>query len=358
MKIAYGVHGYGRGHSSRALAVLPHLTARHDVLVLAGCDAYAVLRNDYNVVRIPMIQYQHRQSGKVSNWKTLVQSIPNVLDWTLRGAGLEMVCGVLEEFGPDVVMSDSDPWTHWAARRMGLGRISFDHFGALAYCEWPMSLKDRLRCRFESAIYRWIMAGMSDRTVVVSFYRGEPRRPGVCVVGPVLREAVHKAQPERGDYLLAYMSNGHVNFTQRVINALKGLSVPVVVYGAGREGVEGNLDFRPPSNTRFVDDLARCRAVFSTAGNQLISETMHFRKPLLVLPEDSFEQRLNAAAIDRMQIGVRTSQTQVSTRQIEAFWANEPHYVESFPDVARDGQNQAVAAIERYAEELAQMKTK
>ena len=36
LRIAYGVHGYGRGHSSRALAVLPELTKRHDVLVLAG----------------------------------------------------------------------------------------------------------------------------------------------------------------------------------------------------------------------------------------------------------------------------------------------------------------------------------
>jgi len=40
MKIAYGIHGYGRGHSSRALAILPELARRHELLLLAGGDGH------------------------------------------------------------------------------------------------------------------------------------------------------------------------------------------------------------------------------------------------------------------------------------------------------------------------------
>ena len=36
MRIVYGIHGYGRGHATRALGVLPELRQRHEVLGLAG----------------------------------------------------------------------------------------------------------------------------------------------------------------------------------------------------------------------------------------------------------------------------------------------------------------------------------
>jgi hypothetical protein len=36
MRILYGVFGYGRGHATRALSVLPELMERHEVTVLAG----------------------------------------------------------------------------------------------------------------------------------------------------------------------------------------------------------------------------------------------------------------------------------------------------------------------------------
>jgi len=272
MRIAYGIHGYGRGHSSRALAVLPDLAARHELLVLAGDDAHEALHGEYPVRRVPVLRYALGPEGRRSARRTLTRAAPHLLDLALHGAGVGAVCRTLERFAPDVVVSDSEPWTHHAARRLKLPRISFDHFGVLAYCRWPMSRADRLICRLESAFYRRLMAAPSERVVIVSFYPAPPRRRGVRVVGPVLREMVRRQRPSRGDYLLVYFSNGRHHFTPRVEAALGGLDLPVVVYGIGREGVAGGIDFRPPSNVRFVEDLARCRAVFATAGNQLISD--------------------------------------------------------------------------------------
>jgi UDP:flavonoid glycosyltransferase YjiC (YdhE family) len=39
MRIAHGVFGYGRGHATRAAAVLPELETRHEVRIFAGGDA-------------------------------------------------------------------------------------------------------------------------------------------------------------------------------------------------------------------------------------------------------------------------------------------------------------------------------
>ena len=352
MRIAYGIHGYGRGHSSRALAVLPELASRHEVLIFAGGDAYDALAADYPVCRLPVFRYELKKNGRRSKARTFLRGATKLLDLYLSGPALEMTCEALVDFQPDVVLSDSEPWTHWAARRLGLPRISFDHYAVLLYCDWPMSGRDRRASRGEAFFYRRMMAGDSDRYVIVSFYAPPPKREGVCVVGPVLRDIVRQATPARGDSLLVYFSNGHVHFNPRVEAALRVLDEPVVVYGTGREGVDGRLDFRPPSNTKFVEDLAASRAVFATAGNQLISEAVHLRKPLLLMPEDCLEQRLNAAAIARMGIGARTHRDQVSVEQLRAFLDAESTYTQHFPDSPGDGQSRAVAAIERFAEEL------
>jgi len=353
LRIAYGIHGYGRGHAVRALAVLPELARRHELFILAGGEAYKALHADYRVVRIPTFKYQLGRGGRLAACRTLLRAAPKVMDLSVRGPALEMVCEVLEEVAPQVVVSDSEAWTHAAAKRLKIPRISFDHFGVLVYCRWPMGWARWLQNRMEARVYHGLMSGPAQRIVIASFYAPPPRRDGVRVVGPVLREAVLRAAPSRGEYLLVYFSNGPVHFTARVEEALRALDLPVVVYGVGRQGTDANLDFRPPSNTGFVADLAGCRAVFATAGNQLICEAMHFRKPMLLLPEDSLEQRLNAIAVRRMGVGMRTSRKKVCVEQLRAFLAGEARYVESFPGRPTDGRAQAVEAINHFAEELA-----
>ncbi len=353
MRIAYGIQGLGRGHFSRALAVLPELSSRHEMLLLSAGHAYdALSAAGYEVACVPRLRCPLNKDGRRSAWRTLIRNVPNFLDLWLHGPGLERVCDVLTAFRPQLVISDSQAWTHWAARRLRIPRISFDNYAALYQCRWPMSWSDRVARRLEAFFYRRLMAGTSDAYVDASFLVPPAKRPRMCVVGPVLRDYVRQARPRRGDYLLVYLTKGHILFTRRVEDALHGLDLPVVVYGTGRDGTEGNLDFRPPSNTRFVDDLAGCRAVVATAGSQLIAEAIHFRKPLLLMPYDSFEQRLNATAIERMGLGVQTSRRQVCAEQIEAFLANESDYVAHFPDRLTDGCARAIEAIERFAAEL------
>ncbi len=351
MRIAYGVHGYGRGHASRALAVLPELVARHEVLILAGGDAYAALRNDFDPVRIPTLRYSHYPGGRLSKHRTFKRNLPAVLGFALGGPGLEVIAETMEEFAPDIVVSDSEPWTHQAAERLQIPRISFDRYGALAYCRWPMRHRDRPVAAAEALAYQWLM-GRPQRVIVASFYDAPPRRPNVRVVGPVLRPAVRARKPSDGDYLLVYFSNGDMHFTPKLAEAMKSLNVPVRAYGVGRTGREGNIEFRPPGNEQFVADLAGCRAVFSTAGNQLISECLYFRKPVLVLPEDSLEQRLNAAAVERMNIGESAVRDKVCPERLEAFWAAGDQYREAMPHRVRDGRAEAVEAIEHFAAEL------
>src|SRR5262245_36271914 len=134
MRILYGIHGYGRGHATRALAVLPRLTQTHQVLVLAGGDAYAALGADYPVARIPTLSFVYNSgSGKRSHGQTLRRNGPALLDVLGRGPVFDMVVDMIRDFSPDAIIADAEPWTHAAAAHLRIPRISFDHIGLLAY---------------------------------------------------------------------------------------------------------------------------------------------------------------------------------------------------------------------------------
>jgi UDP:flavonoid glycosyltransferase YjiC (YdhE family) len=54
----------------------------------------------------------------------------------------------------------------------------------------------------------------------------------------------------------------------------------------------------------FLQALAGSEALLTTAGNQVLGEAIHFRKPVLALPEDEvLEQELNALALERSGCG-------------------------------------------------------
>jgi uncharacterized protein (TIGR00661 family) len=351
VRILYGIFGYGRGHATRALAVLPELRSRHDVTIVAGGDAYDAVSPHHPVVRIPTLRYEYGNRGRRSLSRTFGENVRLVSDIVFCGPSMAGLERLVRDVRPDVIISDADPWTHTLAARRGIPRISFDHFGILAYCRPPIAVADRLRSMRDVLAYRGLM-GRPDRVIVSSFYDGGARDPHIRFVGTLLREEVLSAKPARGDYLLAYFNRGDHQLSPRIESAMHALGVPVVVYGTTRQGDDRNLTFRPPSNRPFIEDLARCRAVFSTAGNQLVGEAMWLGKPMLVMPEHTVEQRLNAAAVERIGIGMQVHHEAVTSDTFRRFLADEVPFREAAVLGARDGRVEAIAALEGFAREL------
>ena len=353
MRIAYGVMGYGRGHAMRSGTVLPALMAEHEVTVFAGGDAYDVLAPQFPTVRIPTIGYVYNGSGGHSLPRTLGRNLRPMSDLLLRGPGLEQLEREFRERGIQLVISDSEAWTHRAARQLRLPRISFDHIGIIGYCKphfppdlWLQGVRDAWG-------YRSLM-GEPDRILISSFYQAEPHRPDVRIVGPLLRDEVLRMGTVQGEgqFLLAYFNKGEHQYLPQVDRALRLLDLPVVVYGTPYRGRSDNLDFRAPGKEAFVRDLAHCRAVISTAGNQLIGEAIHFGKPILALPENAFEQRLNAYLIERMGVGMRADLQRLTPSDVDRFLGNHDYYCSHMAEFAQDGRAEAVEILHRYIGEL------
>ena len=352
LRLVYAVHGYGRGHATRSLAVLAELSQRHEVLVLAGGDAYEALAPSYPVVRIPTLGFAYgRGTGTRSNWATLLHNAGAVLDLCCRGALFEMVSDTIDQFGPDVLVSDAETWSHQVAERLGIPRISFDHIGILAHCRPAIAWRDRVEAAFDTGVYLALM-GRADRVLVSSFYPAPPRHGGVRVVPTLARPEVQRAVPSDGDHLLVYLNQGHVQFDERLRRVLTDLNQPVRIYGTSLRGSEGHLSFLPPGNQSFVDDLAACRAVLSTAGNQLVGEAMQLGKAILVMPENCVEQRMNARAVEQLGIGEQVAQRALTVDGLKQFLARRETYARRMLAERRDGLRESIQAIEQFIAEL------
>ena len=351
MRIAYGVMGYGRGHAMRTMSVLPALMAEHEVTVYAGGDAFDVLAPLFPTVRIPTIGYRYNNRGGHSVPRTVRENLAPMADLLLRGPGTDALERELTSRGTELIISDSEAWTHRAAQRLGIPRISFDHVGIIAWCRPHFPTDLWLAGQRDAWGYRTLM-GEPDRVLISSFYPAEPYRDDARIVGPMLRDVVKAQKPARGDFLLVYFNKGMHQYRAHVDRTLRLLEMPVKVYGTPWEGSSENIEFCAPSNEWFVRDLAQCRAVLSTAGNQLIGEALHLGKPLLAVPEDAFEQRLNAAMVERMGVGMRVGASALTPSHVDRFLSQEDAFAARTAEYAGDGRTEAVATLDRYIQEL------
>jgi uncharacterized protein (TIGR00661 family) len=352
MRIVYGVFGYGRGHATRADAVISELRQRHEILMLAGGDAYEALRTRWQVEAIPTLKYVYGAHGERCVRLTLQRNWNHVADVVFRGEAFRGVIDKVRAFEPDIAICDADPWTHRAAAALGVPRIGFDHYGILAYCRPAIPVRDRLKANRDVLAYRLLM-GRPPRVVVSSFFRPDAVASGVRVVGPLLRPEVRATRARRGDHLLVYFNQGEAQLTARIEEELAALRMPVVVYGKRDRAPDRDIVYKRTGDASFLDDLASCRAVVSTAGNQLVGETMHLGKPILVLPEDTVEQRMNAHAVERLGIGARVERSALTVGGIRAFLANERVYAANALALRCDGREESIVALEAFGRELA-----
>jgi uncharacterized protein (TIGR00661 family) len=303
--IVYAMCGEGRGHATRARAVVEGLRRRHRVTLFASGCAHAMLAPVYRntevaVFPIPGLHFAYNDNGRVA----LVRTVAAATRFRFAvGDYIRAVLPELERAQADLVIADFEPILPRAARKLGVPFVSFDHQHYLVVSDLralpgPLRRRAALAAPFVEFLYDWQQA-----TIVSSFY-APPLKPAyrsAIQVGTLIRPELLRVRPERGGHLLVYMRR---HAPPAVLEALAACGMPVRVYGIGERAAEGPLEFRAVDQERFIEDLATCQAVVSTAGNQLVGEALHLGKPMLVLPEErNFEQEVNAYFLERSGAG-------------------------------------------------------
>jgi len=322
-RIAISLCGEGRGHATRICTLVEQLEREHDILVFTSADALELLSKRFaeghsrvRVVEIPGIVFQYT-GGRLD----VMRSITAGLDYQARQLGptVDLLMRELDRFQADLAITDFEPSLPRAASRQRIPLVSVDHqHFLLAYDLDALPWSLQWNAWFMSHAV-WMYVVEAADTVVSAFFRPPLRRgwEHVVQVGPLLRREITAAVPHDGGFLLSYLRR-HTPFS--AVESLADCGLPVKVYGLGARESIGNVSFHAIDEQRFVADLAGCRALVSAAGNQLIGESLHLGKPLLVLPERAHsEQLMNSSFLAAMGCGDVAMLEEVTPTRVRRF---------------------------------------
>lgn len=297
-RIVYGVSGEGSGHTSRALAVIPHLIGKgHDVRVVGYDRSYRDLKDRFDVLEIEGLTIGQADNA-VSISKTITENLARLPKGHRKSQELKQA--LFKEFDPQAVVTDFEPMTAYLANYFNVPLITLDNQHRMRYMDLSVPSRLAAGMHLTKAIIR-AMIPRPDVSLVTTFHFSPVTNDRTFAFPPLIRSEVLAAAPRQGDHVVVYFTKGFERFLRQLRDFDRET---FLVYGQGKEGREGNLVFRPFSREGFVDDLASCRAVMASAGFTLITEALHLGKPYLALPtRGQFEQELNAVMLEEAGYG-------------------------------------------------------
>ena len=302
-RIIYAVAGEGYGHSSRAhLVGQRFLEAGHEVMFVASQKALQYLRPIYGrrVREIFGLSFAYRR-GRIDPVETFTRNL-------LQGArahslNKRLFRQVYRSFGPDLVITDFEPFTGWWALRNGVPFISLDNEHLLTVCR----LEHRLRHFFPRATATVVTKSFgvgAASYVVTNFFRAPLKSDRAVLAPPIVRPIVTTLEPSNAGHVVVYWTTGTEETGLRsVLRQFRDQTFHV--YGFDKSARIDNCVFKQPSTEGFLADLAAARGVVASAGLSLISECMYWRKKMLLLPlAGQYEQIVNAHYFEKFGLGI------------------------------------------------------
>jgi uncharacterized protein (TIGR00661 family) len=313
-KILYGVQGVTHGHAMRALT-LARRFGEHDFLFVTSEDAAEILGREFEVhpsLNLTTIYRDYKTDAAAT-----MKAGAGVL--RRRKGQIKDLLAVIDRFQPDAAVYDYEYFTPRAARIAGVPCLSLDHQHILTLCRHDLPPRFWHELMLQGASVRLFFSQASDY-LVISFYQ-PPVKSGLraVVAPPLLRNSVLEHQPTVGEHILVYQS---CSLYEGFAPLLKQVDREFVVYGYNQDRVDGNLTFKSFSEHGFLRDLAASRYVICGGSHTLISECLHYRKPVLSLPiGTAIEQRLNAMYLERLGYGRQRDMFKLTPADILAFEA-------------------------------------
>jgi uncharacterized protein (TIGR00661 family) len=342
--ILYGVNGEGSGHSSRAREMIAHLEEQGHVVHVVSFDrGLKNLAADFDVTEVFGMRLATIHN-RVRYGRTVLR---NLLTVPRAAKSARTLNHLAEKWGIQLVITDFEPLSCHTGRKLGLPVLSIDNQHCLTYGEISYPREYRKEAAATKIVTR-LMTPSADAYFVTSFFSARPKNKRTFFFPPILRRAVLESAPVDGDAVVVYITSP----ADELIDILKGIRQNFVCYGLNREGREGNLWFKKPSQAEFLKDLTIARAVVANSGFSLISEALHLGKPYLAWPvKHQFEQVFNAYYIGKMGYGAYWDD--LTREKVESFLFNLDAYRENLTRYPRNDNSSIFEKMDEFISKYA-----
>lgn len=314
MKILYGIQGTGNGHITRARGMSKQLSAAGievDYLFSGrSADKYYAMEPFGEWLCLGGLTFSVIE-GKVDAVSTLLKAKPLQFLKDVRSLRLA-------EY--DLVISDFEPVTAWAARRQKVACLGIGHQYAFDY---PIPKAA------DNVLSRSIMRQFAPTTYSLGmhwYHYGQP------IVPPIVDTWQENARSNPRN-IIVYLPFENPQDVESLLHQLPDYHF--LYYGAFPvKKTVNNISYHPVSREGFQRDLAQSGGVISNAGFELASESISLGKKLLVKPlHGQMEQISNALALEDLGLG---RSTPMLTRDAVRDWLD--HFAAkkiTYPNVAK-----------------------
>jgi uncharacterized protein (TIGR00661 family) len=314
MKIFYGVQGTGNGHITRARVMAKELKAAGlDVTFqFTGrpADKYFDMEI-FNGYQVRSGLTFNTENGQVNYIKTALDAKPITFIKDINSLDLS---------GYDLVISDFEPVTAWAAKRQKKKVLGIGHQYAFNH-NIPRTGSDPIA----DQVMKYFAP--ADRGVGLHWHHfGQPILPPI-IDTPETPKVINKTK------IIVYLP---FEDQSKVIEQLSPFSnfdfhlyAPDVI-----QSPYGHITCNPLSRDGFQRDLYDCAGIISNAGFELASECLQLGKKILAKPlHAQMEQISNAAALK--QLGYGHTMNDMDSAKIE-HWLQIDNAVQiTYPNIAK-----------------------
>jgi len=313
MRILYGVQATGNGHITRARVMSPALAAAGVEVdyLFSGRDPDSYFSME------PFGDYQTRRGltfaldqGRVS-WFNTFRNLHLRRYWQdVRQLDLS---------GYDLVLTDFEPITAWAARKQKVPSVGLAHQYAFMY-----PVPGHINPQTMAKMVRWFAP--VDQAIGLHWHHfNQPILPPL--IQPPTLPVSHVA-----DKILVYLAFDKREALEKMLRPFPDYQF--YIYTDIAEPIDqGHLHFRPFSREGFQQDLVSCSGVICNAGFGLISEAVQYGKKILTRPlKGQLEQMSNARVLE--QLGLAVVMTEDDEYLLEAWLDRHAPVVRRWPEVA------------------------
>ncbi|MDI6402957.1 glycosyltransferase family protein, partial [Balneolaceae bacterium ANBcel3] len=282
MKILYGIQGTGNGHVSRARSFIPKLKEVAEIDVLISGSASEMHPGVSVSYQLHGLGFTFGKTGGID----FIDSFKNFRPYTLIKDIRHLPVTAY-----DLVISDFEPISAWAAKRNQIPCIGLSHQASFLSNRVPRPEKKNI---FSEAVLKHY----APCTHPIGFHYREYDH---FIYSPIIRKEIRElrnmqAAPNSSKrehitvYLPAYKD---ISLIKRFLQ-ISSVDWHIFSKKASSSFSINNVYIKPVNKTAYEQSLATCRGVICGAGFEAPSEALYLGKPLMVIPMKwQYEQQCN-----------------------------------------------------------------
>jgi len=285
MKILYGIQSTGNGHISRSSKIIDHL-------IKNGCDVDVLMSGNNSQVNFTSpVKYQmsgftlfYTNEGNIDYWKTFYNL--NFLQF-LKDIKLDVT-------SYDIIISDFEPITSWAAKLRGKECIGISNQCSFLSDKTPRPNERRILGEF-------LLKNMSPVTKPIGLHFD---KYDDFIHTPIIKEILLNVEPINKGHYCVYLPTHSLENIVNKFSEKRDIKFEIFS-NVKRDINHGNCSIKRIQKDSFDVSLRDSHGVITAAGFQTPSEALFLGKKLMVIPNrGQYEQECNAESLKRL--GVHT----------------------------------------------------